>query len=216
MIFRRLFTLTLVLCALAAPAAHAATDPETGGAAYTGDAFTAAPPEALLGGTISFSGTAPAGRNVLVERLDADEGWVAEQFVVAGSDGRFTATWQPTHSGRHRMRATVEGEAQAASAQHPELEVTVYKPAMATWYGPGLYGRRTACGQKMTKRLLGVAHKKLKCGTQVAIFYEGQSITVPVVDRGPFRKGHAWDLTYATAQSVGFTYTDRIGAVRVR
>jgi rare lipoprotein A (peptidoglycan hydrolase) len=184
---------------------------------YPGDSFTAAPPDALLGGTVSFSGPAPAGRNVLIERLDGENGWVAEQFVVAGADGRFTATWKPTRSGRHRMRASVEGEAvAAATGESPEIDVTVYRPAMATWYGPGFYGRRTACGQKMTRRLLGVAHKKLKCGTKVSLYYEGETITVPVVDRGPFRKGHAWDLTYAAAQRIGFTYTDRIGAIRVR
>ena len=61
---------------------------------------------------------------------------------------------------------------------------------MATWYGPGFYGRRTACGVKMSRTLLGVAHKTLPCGTQVAVLYKGRRITVPVVDRGPFRARH--------------------------
>ena len=93
--------------------------------------------------------------------------------------------------------------------------MTVYRPAVASWYGPGFYGRTTACGQRMTRSLLGVAHKKLPCGTEVALTYRGRSITVPVVDRGPFRPGRRWDLTSATAEALGFTFTDRIGAVRV-
>ena len=93
--------------------------------------------------------------------------------------------------------------------------MTVYREATASWYGPGLFGRETACGQRLTRSLLGVAHRKLPCGAQVALSYRGKSITVPVVDRGPFRPGRRWDLTAATAQALGFSFTDRIGAVRV-
>ncbi len=93
--------------------------------------------------------------------------------------------------------------------------MTVYRPAVASWYGPGFYGRKTACGQRMSRTLLGVAHRKLPCGTEVALTYGGRAITVPVVDRGPFRPGRRWDLTAATAKALGFTFTDRIGAVRV-
>jgi rare lipoprotein A len=38
---------------------------------------------------------------------------------------------------------------------------------------------------------------------------------VPVVDRGPFVRGRRWDLTAATAQALGFTATDRIGALGI-
>ena len=106
------------------------------------------------------------------------------------------------------------GQAIAASAT-PELAITVHRSAVATWFGPGFYGRRTACGQQMSRSLLGVAHKRMRCGTQVAVLYKGRRITVPVVDRGPFRHGTEWDLTAATAQALGFEHTDRVGAVRV-
>jgi hypothetical protein len=212
MLARRILKLGIALCALIAPAAHAA---ETGGASYAENAFTAVPAHAMLGGTLTFSGTAPAGRNVLIERLDREEGWVAEQLVTADDDGRYTAVWQPTHSGQFQMRAVMHGDNASAAGAPEELAVTVYRPAMATWYGPGFYGRRTACGQRMSRRLIGVAHKKLPCGTQVALYYKGETLIAPVVDRGPFRKGHSWDLTHAAAERLGFTYTDRIGAVRL-
>jgi rare lipoprotein A len=67
----------------------------------------------------------------------------------------------------------------------------------------------------MTRTLLGVAHKRLPCGTQVAVLYRGRRITVPVVDRGPFRHGTTWDLTAATAEALRFEHTDRVGAVRI-
>ena len=79
---------------------------------------------------------------------------------------------------------------------------TVYKPA--TWYGPGFWGKRTACGTTLTPATLGVAHRRLPCGTQVTFSYAGLSLAATVIDRGPFRKGYTWDLTKKTAKRVGF------------
>lgn len=73
----------------------------------------------------------------------------------------------------------------------------------ATWYGPGLWGNRTACGVKLTKRTIGVAHKKLPCGTRVAFAHEGRWLRAKVIDRGPFRKGYRWDLTSKLAHQLG-------------
>jgi rare lipoprotein A len=84
----------------------------------------------------------------------------------------------------------------------PSGSWTVYKPA--TWYGPGFWGKRTACGTTLTPITLGVAHRKLPCGTQVTFSHAGRSISATVIDRGPFRKGYTWDLTKKTAKRVGF------------
>src|SRR5947208_1435470 len=85
-----------------------------------------------------------------------------------------------------------------APATPPAAQVTVFKPARATWYGPGFYGHRLACGGRLTTRTLGVAHRHLPCGTPVRVFYGGRSLVVPVVDRGPFANGASYDLTAAT------------------
>ena len=77
----------------------------------------------------------------------------------------------------------------------------------ATYFGPGLYGRRTACGQTLTRRLRGVAHRSLPCGTTVLIAYNGRFTTARVVDRGPYANGAVLDLTAATARRVGLTTT---------
>jgi rare lipoprotein A (peptidoglycan hydrolase) len=74
----------------------------------------------------------------------------------------------------------------------------------ATWYGPGFWGRQTACGLVLTKATLGAAHRKLPCGTQVTFSHNGRSATATVIDRGPFRKGYKWDLTKRTAKVIGF------------
>jgi rare lipoprotein A (peptidoglycan hydrolase) len=81
----------------------------------------------------------------------------------------------------------------------------------ATWYGPGFYGRRTACGILLRHSTQGVAHRRLPCGTRVTFTFGGHSRTVPVIDRGPFARGVDWDLTQATARALGL---DRTASVR--
>lgn len=83
---------------------------------------------------------------------------------------------------------------------------------MATWYGPGLFGNRTACGQRLTRSLHGVAHRRLPCGTAVTLYYAGRFTTAKVVDRGPFRTRATFDLTAATARSLGLRTTTRVRA----
>ena len=82
--------------------------------------------------------------------------------------------------------------------------------ALATWYGPGLFGNETACGQTLKRKTLGVAHKKLPCGTEVTITYKGATTTAEVIDRGPYANDAEWDLTQATAEQIDFTETDEI------
>lgn len=74
---------------------------------------------------------------------------------------------------------------------------------VASWYGPGFYGNRTACGQVLTTALLGAAHRTLPCGTPVTLRYGSSTVTVPVVDRGPQVYSRELDLTYATKVALG-------------
>ena len=76
---------------------------------------------------------------------------------------------------------------------------------VASWYGPGFYGNRTACGQTYTPEILGVAHLTLPCGTKLTLTYGSRSITVTVIDRGPYIAGRAIDLSNATRLALGCT-----------
>ena len=78
-----------------------------------------------------------------------------------------------------------------------------------SWYGPGFYGKRTACGVAMTETLIGVAHRTLPCGTKITFKNPatGKTITAPVVDRGPYVSGRQWDLTGGLCQALGHCYT---------
>lgn len=84
------------------------------------------------------------------------------------------------------------------------------RPAGATWYGPGLYGNRTACGQVLRPGTIGVAHRNLPCGTPVKFAYRGRQIVTTVIDRGPYTEGNAWDLTNGAREALRFEGSDRV------
>lgn len=93
-----------------------------------------------------------------------------------------------------------------------DIAFTSLRWAGATWYGPGLYGNNTACGQVLRPNTVGVAHRSLPCGTAVKFAYRGRQIVTRVIDRGPYSYGNDWDLTYAAARALRF---DKVGVDRV-
>jgi rare lipoprotein A (peptidoglycan hydrolase) len=85
------------------------------------------------------------------------------------------------------------------------------KAQVATWFGPGFYGQKTACGQTMSPVIVGVASRTLPCGTLVLVNYKGHRLTVPVIDRGPYaHNGAMWDLTWGAASALTITETVRV------
>jgi hypothetical protein len=219
-------TASIVLCTAAALAcagtASASSANGNGGAAFgdfPGEAGTAglhAKPHALLGRSLRFAGTTTPGATVAIQRLE-DGAWVTAATATADEAGEYVARWRTDHIGVFEIRAVPSRGAEVRAAQADDaITVTVFRQARATWYGPGFFGRRTACGKRMSKTLVGVAHLSLPCGTRVAFLYKGRTITVPVVDRGPFSGGASWDLTYAAAKMLGFAFTDSLGAVSLK
>ena len=66
------------------------------------------------------------------------------------------------------------------------------------------YGLGLACGGLLGVNQIGVAHKTAPCGTLIDFTYNGRTLQVPVIDRGPYIAGREWDLTGATARALGF------------
>jgi rare lipoprotein A (peptidoglycan hydrolase) len=103
------------------------------------------------------------------------------------------------------------GGASSTAAVGQDLVFSPFRSAGASWYGPGLYGHKTACGQTLRATTIGVAHRNLPCGTMVKFVYDGHAVIAPVIDRGPYVKGRAWDLTAAASEALEF---DGVGMVR--
>ncbi len=85
------------------------------------------------------------------------------------------------------------------------------RSAGATWYGPGLYGNDTACGQVLMPGTIGVAHRNLPCGTAVKFVHKGRQLVTRVIDRGPYTVGNAWDLTNGARLALDF---EGVGMIR--
>ncbi len=76
---------------------------------------------------------------------------------------------------------------------------------VASWYGPGFHGRRTASGERYNMNDLTAAHPTLPFGTRLLVrnVATGQTVMVRVNDRGPFAKSRILDLSYAAAREAG-------------
>ncbi|MBS1846385.1 MAG: hypothetical protein JST53_18410 [Actinobacteria bacterium] len=124
---------------------------------------------------------------------------------------------QATTGGASPIAAAPAPEAAPAEAapttafNEAELSFTPYRYAGASWYGgTSMWGRSTACGQVLRPSTIGVANKTLPCGTPVKFVWHGHSIVAPVIDRGPYIRGRAWDLTSAAAEALAFEGVGRI------
>ena len=148
----------------------------------------------------SFLSATADGSGMVPERVRD----VARGEVVLGVEAAPAAAVEPI--------ATPEPTPEPTPAPTPAPEVAT-DPALpdpltggiviASWYGPGFYGNRTACGQVYTPEIIGVAHRTLRCGTMLVLEYRGRTITVPVIDRGPYIVGRTLDLSNAARLALG-------------
>jgi hypothetical protein len=172
-----------------------------------------APDRVLAGRPVRLRGFVSSGRRgrpVLLQRR-TDRGWRTVDRTRTRRGGAFAASWRPSDVGRHALRVRPGGGRAGRPGEpgRPRV-VRVFRRAVASWFGPGFYGQRTACGQTMAPGTLGVAHKGLPCGTRVTFVHEGRTVTVPVIDRGPFVGSREWDLTAAARQRLGAPSTGLI------
>ncbi|WP_088890815.1 septal ring lytic transglycosylase RlpA family protein [Leptolyngbya ohadii] len=76
---------------------------------------------------------------------------------------------------------------------------------MASWYGPGFNGNRSASGEVFNQEALTAAHPSLPFGTQVRVtnMDTGLSVVVRINDRGPYSHGRVIDLSAGAARVIG-------------
>lgn len=94
---------------------------------------------------------------------------------------------------------------------------TVFQSGVASYYGPGFHGRRTANGERFNQFAMTAAHRTLPMGTRVKVTNtrNGRSVVVRINDRGPFAHGRVIDLSTASARAIGISGVGRVQLARI-
>lgn len=97
-----------------------------------------------------------------------------------------------------------------ASCSHAPVEARPGQcyTGIATWYGPGFHGKRTASGEVYDMDAMTAAHKTFPFGTRLRVSNpkDGRSTVVTVNDRGPFVAGREIDLSRGASRAIGVSY----------
>ena len=98
---------------------------------------------------------------------------------------------------------------------YPSEDFGYKKTGIASWYGPGFHGKRTANGEKYDMNALTAAHKTLPMPSIVKVtnLANKKTIKVRINDRGPFIEGRIIDLSKKAAELLEI---DKLGTARVR
>lgn len=92
---------------------------------------------------------------------------------------------------------------------YPQETYSYTETGIASWYGPGFHGKRTASGEKFDQNELTAAHRTLQMPSLVRVtnLDNGRSVVVRVNDRGPFSRGRVIDVSEKAAQLLGMKGT---------
>jgi rare lipoprotein A len=87
----------------------------------------------------------------------------------------------------------------------PGYPIGFVEHGVASWYGPGFHGNKTANGERYDMHQLTAAHRTLPLGSIAVVrsMSTGRQVTVRVNDRGPFARGRVLDLSLAGAHALG-------------
>jgi rare lipoprotein A len=101
-----------------------------------------------------------------------------------------------------------------AQAEPAETTGKPLQRGVASWYGPGFHGKKTASGERFNTHDMTAAHRTLPFGTKVRVVNRrtGKAVVVRINDRGPYAHGRVIDLSKASAQALGIT---GVGAVEL-
>ncbi|MCX6394287.1 MAG: septal ring lytic transglycosylase RlpA family protein [Solirubrobacterales bacterium] len=138
----------------------------------------------------------PKGKTrVSLERQNGSGSWTHIGAANSSSSGSYRVSWNVNVFGPVKLRVTAAGH-----AGQPSGTIMSFRRANATIFGGPSEYQAAACGGRIAKGTMGLAHKTLACGTLVRVSYGQRSIVLPVIDRGPYRGGYTWDVTYDAAK----------------
>lgn len=119
---------------------------------------------------------------------------------------------EPDRGGRYKVGKpyTIKGVTYV-----PRVDYNYDETGIASWYGPGFHGEKTANGERYNQRELTAAHKTLPMPSLVEVtnLENGRAVVVRVNDRGPYAAGRIIDLSERAAELLDMR---RAGIARVR
>lgn len=135
--------------------------------------------------------------------------------MLLGTGCVHSAVSRSRASSDHRESSRSTSVASPVPKDAPEQERGFLGEGMASFYGPGLYGHRTANGERLTPGTLTAAHRTLRFGTCVRVVNMGnqRSVQVRINDRGPFVRARILDVSEEAARQLGIVGR---GVARVR
>ena len=104
-------------------------------------------------------------------------------------------------------KTSISGQVRKTSYSLTDAKAKIAQSGMASYYGPGFHGRRTANGETFNMNAMTAAHRTLPFGTKLKVtnLANGKSAIVRVNDRGPYANGRIIDLSVAAAKQIGST-----------
>jgi len=97
----------------------------------------------------------------------------------------------------------------SCAAHHKSKQAAQYSTTgIASWYGPGFAGEKTANGERYKPSGLTAAHKTLPFGTCVKVtnLANNESVIVRINDRGPYVRGRLIDLSQGAAKKISMLH----------
>lgn len=148
-----------------------------------------------------------AGCNTVANRAD-----VKRDVAAIPPYGAQTAEAEPAEP----KRAAAPKRQATAAPNLLDKKLSYAAIGMASWYGPGFHGRRTANGEIYNMHSLTAAHRSLPLPSTVRVtnLANNRSLTLRVNDRGPFAGNRLIDLSAQSAKLLGF-YDRGLAKVKV-
>lgn len=105
----------------------------------------------------------------------------------------------------HKSKTRISNKIKKNDRSQKTLKMT----GLASWYGKGFSGRKTASGSRFNPNELTAAHKSLPLGTRVLVtnLSNGRETLLKITDRGPYVGRRILDVSHKAAEKLGMIKT---------